>query len=240
MWLTFCFRKAALSCCSFDVWDGLGTHNGEPRSEVGKGERWSLGAIMYEMLVGYPPFYSDDPITTCRKIVHWKNHLRFPDEARLSPEAKDLISRLLCDVQHRLGSHGAEQIKAHPWFKDILWNKLYSMEAAYKPEVNGELDTQNFMKFDEVDPPPAKNSSGHLRKMHLTSTDLSFIGYTYKNFEAVKGLPKSRDSKSSTSPERLSNTSVCSDSEVDYCRMYATDDAEVLIRASSAADVSLQ
>ncbi|XP_027177477.1 serine/threonine-protein kinase 38-like [Coffea eugenioides] len=201
---------------------------------------WSLGAIMYEMLIGYPPFYSDDPITTCRKIVHWKNHLRFPDEARLSPEAKDLISRLLCDVEHRLGSRGAEQIKAHPWFKDILWDKLYSMDAAYKPEVNGELDTQNFMKFDEVDPPPAKNSSGHLRKMHLTSKDLSFIGYTYKNFEAVKGLPKSHDSKSSVSPERLSNASVCSDSEVDYCRMYATDDAEVLIRASSAADVSSQ
>ncbi|KAF8724937.1 hypothetical protein HU200_020653 [Digitaria exilis] len=30
---------------------------------------WSLGAIMYEMLVGYPPFYSDDPITTCRKVL---------------------------------------------------------------------------------------------------------------------------------------------------------------------------
>lgn len=30
--------------------------------------RWSLGAIMYEMLVGYPPFYSDDPVTTCRKV----------------------------------------------------------------------------------------------------------------------------------------------------------------------------
>jgi serine/threonine protein kinase len=29
---------------------------------------WSLGAIMYEMLVGYPPFYSDDPVTTCRKV----------------------------------------------------------------------------------------------------------------------------------------------------------------------------
>lgn len=24
------------------------------------------------------------------------------------------------------------------------------MEAAFKPQVNGELDTQNFMKFDEV------------------------------------------------------------------------------------------
>lgn len=31
--------------------------------------RWSLGAIMYEMLIGYPPFYSDDPMSTCRKVV---------------------------------------------------------------------------------------------------------------------------------------------------------------------------
>jgi hypothetical protein len=40
--------------------------------------------------------------------------------------------------------------QAHPWFKDVVWDKLYEMEAAFKPEVNGELDTQNFMKFDEV------------------------------------------------------------------------------------------
>ncbi|KAJ6407229.1 hypothetical protein OIU84_010685 [Salix udensis] len=105
---------------------------------------------MYEMLVGYPPFYSDDPVTTCRKIVHWRNHLKFPEEARLTPDAKNLICRLLCDVDHRLGTLGADQIKAHPWFKDIVWDKLYEMEAAFKPEVNGELDTQNFMKFDEV------------------------------------------------------------------------------------------
>lgn len=31
-----------------------------------------------------------------------------------------------------------------------MWDKLYEMKAAFKPEVNGELDTQNFMKFDEV------------------------------------------------------------------------------------------
>ena len=40
--------------------------------------------------------------------------------------------------------------QAHPWFKDVAWDKLYEMEAAFKPKVNGELDTQNFMKFDEV------------------------------------------------------------------------------------------
>lgn len=31
--------------------------------------RWSLGAIMYEMLVGFPPFYSDEPMSTCRKVI---------------------------------------------------------------------------------------------------------------------------------------------------------------------------
>ncbi|KAK8513751.1 hypothetical protein V6N12_052919 [Hibiscus sabdariffa] len=148
---------------------------------------WSLGAIMYEMLVGYPPFYSDDPVTTCRKIVHWKNHLKFPEEARLTPEAKDLICKLLCDVDHRLGTSGADQIKAHPWFKSTQWDKLYEMDAAFKPHVEGELDTQNFMKFDEVDCPP-RTGSGPLKKTFLAPKDLNFVGYTYKNFEAVKGL----------------------------------------------------
>ena len=43
---------------------------------------WSLGAIMYEMMVGYPPFYSDEPMATCRKIVNWRTSLRFPSEVR--------------------------------------------------------------------------------------------------------------------------------------------------------------
>ncbi|PSS01995.1 Serine/threonine-protein kinase [Actinidia chinensis var. chinensis] len=200
---------------------------------------WSLGAIMYEMLVGYPPFYSDDPITTCRKIVHWRNHLKFPLEARLTPEAKDLICRLLCDVEHRLGTRGAEQIKGHPWFKGIVWDKLYEMEAAFKPEVNGELDTQNFLKFDEVDPPTAaRMGSGPLRKMLLTPQGLSFVGYTYKNFEAVKGLRHSSDKMRSKSPPRSSTDSILSDSGIDYSANFAIDGAETLVRAASADTIS--
>ncbi|XP_019192151.1 PREDICTED: serine/threonine-protein kinase 38-like [Ipomoea nil] len=191
---------------------------------------WSLGAIMYEMLVGYPPFYSDDPITTCKKIVHWKNHLRFPSEARLSLEAKNLICRLLCDAQNRLGSQGAEQIKVHPWFKGIDWDKLYEMTAAYKPEVNDELDTQNFIKFDEVDPPPAKTNSGNIRKMFLSPESLNFVGYTYKNFEAVKGPRRSKE-KRGTSPDRLSTDSTHSESAVIFSSK--ADGAEMLTRTAS-------
>ncbi|XP_024383390.1 uncharacterized protein [Physcomitrium patens] len=171
---------------------------------------WSLGAIMFEMLVGYPPFYSDDPMHTCRKIVHWRTHLKFPDEAKLTPEAKDLIRRLLCDVDHRLGSRGGDDIKAHPWFKGVQWDKLYEMEAAYKPEVNGELDTQNFEKFDEVNSQPHTSSKpGPWRKM-LTSKDANFVGYTYKNSDVLKGMLNSPipELKKKPQPKRPSIVSI--------------------------------
>lgn len=51
-------------------------------------------------------------IVECQ-IVHWRNHLRFPEDTMLSPEAKDLIYRLLCDVEHRLGTCGPDQIKVY-------------------------------------------------------------------------------------------------------------------------------
>ncbi|KAH7545587.1 hypothetical protein FEM48_Zijuj01G0109300 [Ziziphus jujuba var. spinosa] len=130
---------------------------------------WSLGAIMYEMLVGFPPFYSEEPMSTCRKIVNWRTHLKFPEEVKLSAEAKDLICKLLCNVERRLGTKGAHEIKAHAWFKGLQWDRLYQMEAAFIPEVNDELDTQNFEKFEEM----------------LSSKDTNFVGYTYKNFEIV-------------------------------------------------------
>ncbi|XP_072961171.1 uncharacterized protein [Typha angustifolia] len=146
---------------------------------------WSLGAIMYEMLVGYPPFYSDEPMATCRKIVNWRTHLKFPEEAKLSTEAKDLISRLLCNVDQRLGTKGANEIKAHPWFRGTEWDRLYQMEAAFVPEVKDELDTQNFEKFDESrDQIQTSSRSGPWRKM-LSSKDINFVGYTYKNFEII-------------------------------------------------------
>ncbi|KAL8498065.1 hypothetical protein ACS0TY_021410 [Phlomoides rotata] len=194
---------------------------------------WSLGAIMYEMLVGYPPFYSDDSLTTCRKIVQWETQLQFPAEARLTPEAKDLICRFLCGAKDRLGSNGADEIKAHPWFKDINWDMLYDMEAAYKPEVNGELDTQNFMKYDEVDPPVAKSSSGVWRKLR-NPKDLSFVGYTFRYFKTIKGL----NSRKGMSPDRLSIDSIRSDSGVDYSEKPKHDEDVILKHVASADNLS--
>lgn len=102
---------------------------------------WSVGAIMFEMLVGYPPFYSDEPMQTCRKIVQWRQHLVMPPEASLSPEARDLISSLMCDVDQRLGTRSVEDIKAHPFFRGVDWENLYSQQPPYVPEASAPLRT---------------------------------------------------------------------------------------------------
>ena len=85
---------------------------------------WSCGAILFEMLVGYPPFFSDEPSVTCQKILHWRKTLTIPDDAKLSPEATDILKRLLCDVNNRLGSGGIQEIKNHKFFKGIDWENI--------------------------------------------------------------------------------------------------------------------
>ncbi len=64
---------------------------------------------------------ADEPMQTCRKIVNWRQYLRFPAEVAVPPLAKDLICRLLCDVEHRLGTNGAAEIKV----MGLNWRGLF-------------------------------------------------------------------------------------------------------------------
>jgi protein-serine/threonine kinase len=54
---------------------------------------WSLGTIMFECLIGWPPFCAEQPRETYEKIVNWRQTLYFPDDVQISPEAEDLIRR---------------------------------------------------------------------------------------------------------------------------------------------------
>ena len=52
---------------------------------------WSVGIVLYELLVGDTPFYSDSLVGTYGKIMDHKNSLHFPEEAPISENAKSLI-----------------------------------------------------------------------------------------------------------------------------------------------------
>ncbi|EFJ43529.1 hypothetical protein VOLCADRAFT_65875 [Volvox carteri f. nagariensis] len=155
---------------------------------------WSVGAILYEMLVGYAPFYSEQAHVTECMIVNWRKYLRFPVEARLSPAARDLICRLMCDVEDRIGTRGGvEEIKSHPFFQGMDWANLHKQTPPYVPRVDHELDLQNFDKFDveATNGPSGMGAGGSGRGTKgLTTAGLHFIGYNYKSWEAV--APASR------------------------------------------------
>jgi serine/threonine kinase 38 len=137
---------------------------------------WSLGVIMYECLIGYPPFYAEDPMSTCRKIVNWKKTLVFPDEARLSPEAKDLIQKLICDNSKRLTF---DQIKQHSFFKEFNWSSARQLISPIVPNVTSDIDTQNFDKFEEGNTEEEEDLEGD---------NGQFIGYTFKRVDQPKAM----------------------------------------------------
>lgn len=110
---------------------------------------WSLGAIMFEMLIGYPPFISDTSTETCLKIINWAETLKFPEEPRISREARDLISRLICDRSQRFSS--TEQIMQHPWFAGIIWDGFRERyKAPVVPNLSSPTDTCNFENYEPV------------------------------------------------------------------------------------------
>ena len=53
----------------------------------------AAGTIMFECLVGWPPFCAEDSHDTYRKIVNWRQTLYFPDDITLGTDAEHLIRR---------------------------------------------------------------------------------------------------------------------------------------------------
>ncbi|PYI12465.1 serine/threonine protein kinase [Aspergillus sclerotiicarbonarius CBS 121057] len=156
---------------------------------------WSVGAIMFECLVGWPPFCAEDTTDTYRKIVNWRECLYFPEELTLSRDSEGLIRSFLCDAEHRVGSEGgqyggATQIKNHPFFRGVVWEQLRSIRAPFEPRLSSNIDVSYF-PIDEI---PQEDTSAIHRAQARAMPDeqeaemsLPFIGYTYKAFNAFQG-----------------------------------------------------
>jgi serine/threonine protein kinase len=113
---------------------------------------WAIGCILYEFIIGIPPFNDD----TVEKI--WDNALnlriQWPsvgyEEGCISPEAKDLIEKLLTiDVNKRITN--LEDFKKHDFFKGFDFSSLFQGQPPMVPKLNKiNYEKTSKISFDEI------------------------------------------------------------------------------------------
>uniref|UniRef100_A0A7N8Y5M8 Ribosomal protein S6 kinase n=1 Tax=Mastacembelus armatus TaxID=205130 RepID=A0A7N8Y5M8_9TELE len=137
---------------------------------------WSLGALMYDMLTGAPPFTGENRKKTIDKILKCK--LSLPPY--LTIEARDLLKKLLKrNASSRLGAGtgDATEVQAHPFFRHINWEDLLArkVEPPFKPFLQSAEDVSQFdSKFTSQTPIDSPDDS-----TLSESANQAFLGFTY-------------------------------------------------------------
>jgi len=118
---------------------------------------WTLGILIYEMIVGQPPFCDEDPMGIYQKILAGKVY--FPKY--FDKDAKSLVKHLLtADLSKRYGNlkDGPNDVVGHRWFNSINFADLeaFKIPSPYKPKMKDDHDTSNFEDIpDSTSRPPA-------------------------------------------------------------------------------------
>jgi protein kinase A len=112
---------------------------------------WSFGILIFEMLTGYTPFYDTSPMKTYENIL--AGNVVYPEY--LHPDATNLLKRLITkSLSERLGNlqNGTDDVKNHPWFSEVVWERLLSrdIETPYEPPIQANTgDTSQFDRYPE-------------------------------------------------------------------------------------------
>ncbi|XP_055908087.1 protein kinase C, brain isozyme isoform X2 [Eupeodes corollae] len=144
---------------------------------------WAYGVLLYEMLVGQPPFDGEDEEELFAAITD--HNVSYPKS--LSKEAKEACKGFLTKQPSKrlgCGSTGEEDVRLHPFFRRIDWEKIENREVQppFKPKIKHRKDVSNFDKqftSEKTDLTPTDK----VFMMNLDQTE--FVGFSYLNPEYV-------------------------------------------------------
>jgi serine/threonine protein kinase len=107
--------------------------------------------ILYEMLVGDPPFSGETADEIFEQVRNFGDAFQkaiassaHKADSPLSPGAGQVVLKLICDTSVRLGDEQVEEIKALPWFESVDWNSLREAEPPFIPQLESAEDTTYF------------------------------------------------------------------------------------------------
>ncbi|XP_014610314.1 protein kinase C, brain isozyme isoform X2 [Polistes fuscatus] len=147
---------------------------------------WAYGVLLYEMLVGQPPFDGEDEEELFAAITN--HNVSYPKS--LSKEAKEVCKAFLTkNPSRRLGCgfRGEEDVRSHVFFRHIDWEKIENREVQppFKPKIKHPKDVSNFDKqftSEKTDLTPTDK----LFMMNLDQTE--FMGFSFLNPEFVQHI----------------------------------------------------
>uniref|UniRef100_A0A1B6DUY2 Non-specific serine/threonine protein kinase n=2 Tax=Clastoptera arizonana TaxID=38151 RepID=A0A1B6DUY2_9HEMI len=144
---------------------------------------WCLGAVMYEMLYGLPPFYSRNTEEMYKQILFKPLKLR----QGISESGKRILGEFLeKDSSKRLGAGYGDfdDVKHHEFFKTLNWDDLLQRKITppFNPRVSGVMDLQhidpNFIKESVGSVGTSQSGNGTL-SASVRETDEVFAGFSY-------------------------------------------------------------
>nr|XP_048688650.1 myotonin-protein kinase isoform X4 [Caretta caretta] len=157
---------------------------------------WSLGVFAYEMFFGHTPFFADSIVETYGKIIHFKEHFRFPLSAPDVPDdARALIQGLLCPRETRLGRNGVRDFREHPFFAGVDWEGLRAFTPPFAPEFANATDTSNFDVVDDCLTDMVSGGGETLSDVLESSplgVHLPFVGFSYTSTSLKQNEPGDR------------------------------------------------
>ena len=119
-------------------------------------------------------------------MIGLQNCFDFPTDVDVSDEAKDLMKRLICSAEVRLGQNGIEDFKNHPWFPTVDWESITTQQAPYIPEVSSPTDTSNFDVDDndlrQCDTQPPQHNQA------FSGLHLPFVGFSFTMDSRISDL----------------------------------------------------